>query len=65
MPRFVKDWSLTALQEKLIKVGAKVVHHARYSAFQLAEAAMPATPSSGDSSQIATQDKVAFHRFRS
>ncbi len=29
LPREVKQWSLTTLREKLIKVGAKVVIHAR------------------------------------
>ncbi len=37
----VEHWSLTTLREKLIKIGAKVVRHGRYIAFQLAEAAMP------------------------
>jgi hypothetical protein len=36
-----KDWSLTTLKEKLIKIGAKVVSHGRYVAFQLAEVAVP------------------------
>src|ERR1700747_790994 len=27
-PEPIKDWSLTSLKEKLIKIGAKVVHHA-------------------------------------
>ena len=31
----------TALREKLIKIGAKVVHHARYTIFQMAEVAVP------------------------
>jgi len=30
-------WSLRTLQTKLIKIGAKVVSHARYSCFQMAE----------------------------
>jgi hypothetical protein len=34
-------WSLTSLREKLIKIGAKVVHHARYAVFQMAEVAVP------------------------
>ena len=34
------DWSLTSLKEKLIKIGAKVVSHGRYVAFQLAEVAI-------------------------
>jgi Transposase DDE domain group 1 len=40
-PREVKDWSLTTLRERLIKIGAKVVHHARAVTFQMAEVAMP------------------------
>jgi hypothetical protein len=34
-------WSLTTLREKLVKIGAKVVRHGRYVAFQLAEVAVP------------------------
>ena len=41
LPWAVKHWSLTTLREKLIKIGAKVVHHARYVTFQLAEVAVP------------------------
>lgn len=37
LPRSVKQWSLTTLREKLIKIGAKVVHHGRYVIFQMAE----------------------------
>jgi hypothetical protein len=37
----VKQWSLTSLREKLVKIGAKVVHHGRYVIFQLAEVAVP------------------------
>ena len=33
--------SLTSLREKLIKIGAKVVGHGRYIAFQMAEVAIP------------------------
>ena len=36
-----EDWSLTSLKEKLIKIGAKVVSHGRYIAFQMAEVAIP------------------------
>ena len=38
----IKDWSLTSLKEKLIKIGAKVVSHGRYVAFQMAEVAISA-----------------------
>jgi len=40
LPRAVKHWSLTTLREKLIKIGAKVVAHARYVTFQMAEVAV-------------------------
>jgi hypothetical protein len=40
-PEPIKNWSLTTLKEKLIKIGAKVVCHARYVAFQMAEVAIP------------------------
>ena len=29
----IKDWSLTSLKEKLIKIGAKIVNHGRYVAY--------------------------------
>jgi hypothetical protein len=40
-PEAIKDWSLTSLREKLIKIGAKVVSHGRYVMFQMAEVAIP------------------------
>jgi hypothetical protein len=39
-PEPIKDWSLTTLKDKLIKVGAKVVSHGRYVIFQMAEVAI-------------------------
>ena len=39
-PEPIKDWSLTSLKEKLIKIGAKVVSHGRYVIFQMAEVAI-------------------------
>ena len=41
LPRSVQHWSLTTLREKLIKIGAKVVQHAKYVTFQMAEVAVP------------------------
>ncbi|QDS97695.1 hypothetical protein HG15A2_09590 [Adhaeretor mobilis] len=41
LPREIDHWSLTTLREKLVKTGAKVVRHAKYVTFQLAEVAMP------------------------
>ena len=40
-PEPIKDWSLTSVKEKLIKIGAKVVSHGRYIAFQMTEVAIP------------------------
>src|SRR3984893_11412638 len=39
-PEPIKDCSMTSLREKLIKIGAKVVRHGRYIAFQMAEVAI-------------------------
>ena len=39
-PEPIKDWSLTSLKDKLIKIGAKVVNHGRYVVFQMAEVAI-------------------------
>ncbi len=41
LPEAVAQWSLTSLREKLIKIGARVVRHARYAVFQMAEVAVP------------------------
>jgi hypothetical protein len=41
LPREVRDWSLTTLRDRLIKIGAKVAHQARAVTFQLAEVAVP------------------------
>jgi len=41
LPAGIKHWSLTTLRDKLIKIGAKMVRHARYVTFQLAEVAIP------------------------
>ncbi len=40
LPRSLKHWSLTSLRERLIKIGARAVRHARYVRFQLAEVAV-------------------------
>ena len=41
LPKPIRHWSMTTLREKLIKIGAKVVRHARYTVFQMAEVAVP------------------------
>jgi hypothetical protein len=47
-PEPIKDWSLTSLKDKLIKIGAKVVSHGRYVAFQMVEGRHPTANVSGD-----------------
>ncbi|MBW1841129.1 MAG: transposase [Deltaproteobacteria bacterium] len=37
LPKSIKDWSLRTMREELVKIGAKVVSHARYVTFQMAE----------------------------
>ncbi len=41
LPEAVAHWSLTILREKLVKIGAKIVTHARYVTFQMAEVGVP------------------------
>jgi hypothetical protein len=41
LPCSVRTWTLTTLREKLIKIGAKVVRHAKAVTFQMAEVAVP------------------------
>jgi hypothetical protein len=43
LPEAMADWSLTSLQLKLIKIGARVVRHARAITFQLAEVTVTGT----------------------
>ena len=41
LPESIGHWSLRSIQVKLIKIGAKVIHHARHIIFQMAEVAVP------------------------
>jgi len=41
LPEAVAQWSLNSLGGKLVKIGAKVVHHARHAVFQMAEVTVP------------------------
>ena len=36
-----KQWSLTTLRERLVKIGARIVRHGRSVIFQMPEVAMP------------------------
>jgi len=40
LPKCVRHWTMTTLREKVIKIGAKVICHARYLIFQMAEVAV-------------------------
>ena len=40
LPKAINDWSLRSLQVKLIKIGGRMVRHARRFVFQLAEVAV-------------------------
>src|SRR5450759_1114354 len=41
LPKEVSHWSISSIQLKLIKIGAKIVSHSRMTIFQMAEAAVP------------------------
>jgi hypothetical protein len=41
LPISIADWSLTSLRDRMIKIGAKAVRHARSMILQLAEVAVP------------------------
>jgi hypothetical protein len=41
LPGEVAHWSLTSIQLKLIKIGAKIISHSRMTIFQMAEVAVP------------------------
>ena len=43
LPEEIADWSLTSIQSRLIKIGARVVRHARKITFQLAEVTVSGT----------------------
>jgi Transposase DDE domain group 1 len=64
-PEPIAEWSLTTLREKLIKIGAKVVSHGRYVAFQMAEVAMPRQLFAAIAQRIATLRSFCGPRGRS
>jgi hypothetical protein len=41
LPNSIADWSLTSLRDRMIKIGAKAIRHARSIILQLAEVAVP------------------------
>jgi hypothetical protein len=40
LPISIRKWTMRTLREKVIKIGAKVDKHARYTVFQMAEVAV-------------------------
>ena len=56
LPDEVATWSLTSLQTRLIKIGARVIRHARMITFQLAEVAI--------SCELFQRILAAIHRLR-
>lgn len=56
LPEEMAEWSLTSLQTRLIKIGARVVRHARAITFQLAEV--------GVSGAVFRRILAAIHRLR-
>ena len=43
LPAEVAQWSMTTLRERLVKIGARLVRHARSVTFQMAEVVVPRT----------------------
>ncbi len=41
LPDEVKQWSITTLGDRLVKIGAKIVRHGRSITFQMAEVMVP------------------------
>jgi Transposase DDE domain group 1 len=41
LPEEVKQWSMTTLRDRLVKIGAKIVRHGRSVIFQMSEVALP------------------------
>ena len=41
LPMAVKHWSLTTMRDKLVKIGAKIIPHARYVTFRLVQVTVP------------------------
>ena len=41
LPDEIERWSLSTLREKVVKIGAKMITHARSTVFRMAEVAVP------------------------
>lgn len=56
LPEEMADWSQTSLQTRVIKIGARIVRHARAITFQLTEVAV--------SGGLFNRTLAAIHRLR-
>jgi hypothetical protein len=43
LPRAIQSWTLTSLQQRLLKTGGRLIRHARYFILQVAENHWPKT----------------------
>lgn len=43
LPKSIQHWSLTTLRDRLIKIGARMISHAGYHIFQMAEVCINAS----------------------
>ncbi|MGO9240183.1 MAG: transposase [Bryobacteraceae bacterium] len=41
LPKKIENWSLTSLQQRLVKTGGRLIKHARYYWLMLAESHLP------------------------
>lgn len=41
LPEEMESWPLTCIRERVVKIGAMVIAHARYAVFQMAVVAVP------------------------
>jgi hypothetical protein len=58
LPVAIQDWSLTSLQQRLLKTGGRLIRHARFFTLQLAENYLTRTLSR----QILTRiERLAWH----
>jgi hypothetical protein len=48
LPVAIQDWSLTSLQQRLLKTGGRLIRHARYFTLQLAVNGNPNFPRDGN-----------------
>ena len=48
LPKRIDTWSLTSLQQRLVKTGGRLVKHARYYGLLLAESHLTRKPVRGD-----------------